>query len=424
MKPKPMAIVEPSPATAVYDDWTFAGADTRQLTHCYHDYPARMIPQVAGRLLDRYGRRARLLFDPYCGTGTSLVEGMRRGISVLGTDLNPLARLISSAKITQAPLKELDQAIAQLDSLAEIPPADFAEPSSLRQLEFWFQPAVSARLAQLRDFIDTLTPQSVRQFFQVAFSETVRDCSNTRNEEFKLYRYDAERLGKFKPDVRATLKAKLLRNRKGLADFRTLLERRNTAFFAAVADFNTVAEIPEKWLVPGTVDIVVTSPPYGDSRTTVAYGQYSRLSAAWLGLDEPQRVDGRLMGGTTKRSPAVFPSATLNAALAQVQEVSAARALEVSAFYHDLLLSITNVARVVRPGGYACYVVGNRRVKGVVMPTDVAVADFFAAQGFRHVDTFHRQIPNKRMPLKNSPGNIAGETAATMSREYVVVMQK
>src|ERR1700687_5267434 len=80
-------------------DWTFNGASTRELTHSYHDYPARMIPQIAGKLLDKFAALdAKLLFDPYCGTGTSLVEGLIRGLDVVGTDLNPLARLIARAK--------------------------------------------------------------------------------------------------------------------------------------------------------------------------------------------------------------------------------------------------------------------------------------------------------------------------------------
>jgi tRNA G10 N-methylase Trm11 len=61
--------------------------------------------------------------------------------------------------------------------------------------------------------------------------------------------------------------------------------------------FNTVEGIPEEIFNKSKVDLVVTSPPYGDSHTTVAYGQYSHLSAAWLGLEEPERIDRKLMGG-------------------------------------------------------------------------------------------------------------------------------
>ena len=54
--------------------WDFRSADTKRDTHCYHNYPAMMIPRIANRILDCYGETIKMLFDPYCGTGTSLVE--------------------------------------------------------------------------------------------------------------------------------------------------------------------------------------------------------------------------------------------------------------------------------------------------------------------------------------------------------------
>lgn len=414
------ATLEPNVAA---DDWTFAGANTRQLTHCYHDYPARMIPQIAGKLLDRFGTRAFRLFDPYSGTGTSLVEGLVRGLNVIGTDLNPLARLISRAKTTQVPLMSIDRELRRMEQIDQTPSDDFSFPTGIRDLDFWFNPNVSAKLAALRSFIDSIHPFPVRRFFQVAFSETVRDCSNTRNEEFKLYRYDRNRLEKFRPDVFAVMRAKLARNRQGAEEFISTLDRLGSGGLAQIADFDTVDAVPSKWIEPESIDIVVTSPPYGDSRTTVAYGQYSRLSAEWLGLPEPHRTDRRLMGGRIA-DKVDLPSEQLTRAIARIQELSPTRANDVIAFYSDLWRSISNVAPCIRDGGYACYVVGNRRVKGIELPTDIAVGDFFSANGYRHVETFHRSIPNKRMPLKNSPGNVAGETAGTMIREYIVVMKK
>ena len=58
-----------------------------------------MIPQIARRLITLYGANGTFLFDPYCGTGTSLVEGRLAGMNVAGTDLNPTARLISKSKV-------------------------------------------------------------------------------------------------------------------------------------------------------------------------------------------------------------------------------------------------------------------------------------------------------------------------------------
>ena len=175
------------------DDWTFARAATREITHCYHDYPARMIPQVAARLIDEIGVDAETMFDPYCGSGTTLVEGVIRGIDVYGTDLNPLARLMSRSKTDRPALKSVDSTIDELEQfIAEEPhgpPIDVIE--GITDVAFWFKPEVTRRLSRISEFIEAIERKTVQRFFQVAFSETVRESSNTRNSEFKLYRYEA-----------------------------------------------------------------------------------------------------------------------------------------------------------------------------------------------------------------------------------------
>jgi site-specific DNA-methyltransferase (cytosine-N4-specific) len=412
--------------TTAAQDWTFANAPTRDLTHCYHDYPARMIPQVAGKLLDAYAPGAKSLFDPYCGSGTSLVEGMLRGINVAGTDLNPLARLISKAKTAIPDASKLKRLVAELDKFIlspqhrEVP----AQISGIGRLDFWFKPQVIEKLGVLKGFIDELPDEATRLFFQVAFSETVREGSNTRNEEFKLYRYEAGRLEHFDPDIYGIINAKLRRNLVGLEQFITRLRRLAQIPRAKLYDFNTAASVPPDQITPASVDIIVTSPPYGDSHTTVAYGQYSRLSAAWLDLPSPAQVDRTLMGGSMLKATPRFASPDLEQAIDAIRLKDEKRSREVAAFYSDLQTSISYVAGLVKPGGHACYVVGNRKVKGVVLPTDVVIRDFFEAQGFSHANTFYRRIPNKRMPLRNSPTNATGKVENTMTTESIVVMHR
>lgn len=50
--------------------WDYRDSDTKEYTHCFHNYPAMMIPQIARELISQYGKKASVLFDPYCGTGT------------------------------------------------------------------------------------------------------------------------------------------------------------------------------------------------------------------------------------------------------------------------------------------------------------------------------------------------------------------
>jgi site-specific DNA-methyltransferase (cytosine-N4-specific) len=387
-----------------------------------------MIPQLAGRLLDSYAGNAHMLFDPYCGTGTSLVEGLIRGIDGLGTDLNPLARLIATAKTSPIAAEAVEFQINRFDKLVSrsgtLSILKVPQIPGISRLDFWFKPGVIQELLRIKRFIEVIEDEPVRLFFMVAFSETVRESSNSRSGEFKLYRYAHERLRRFNPEVFGIMSAKLTRNLAGLKQFLDALRDLSRVPHADIADFNTVQGIPANWLAPGSVDIVVTSPPYGDSHTTVAYGQYSRLSAAWLGLGQPEKIDRQLMGESPYKTMSDLPCEELNRAVDRIAEGAEKRAREVSAFYQDLYASIRNVAEVIRPRGYACYVVGNRKVKGVVLPTDKAVRSFFEISGFDHVGTFHRSIPNKRMPRLNSPSNVRGAADETMVREHILVMRR
>ncbi len=417
-----LPLFEPPEPSA--DDWTFSGAPTRSLTHCYHDYPARMIPQIAAKLLERFAPQPARLFDPYCGTGTSLVEGLIRGHEVHGTDLNPLARLISRAKLTPIPLADLDAALTDLAAWLRAPiHTPQALPTGI-DLTFWFQPYAIEQLAHVQAWIAALDNASLRAFFEVAFSETVRACSNTRIGEFKLYRLPSHKLADHTPNVFATLRAKLARNRTGLISFLAALAKAPRQSSAAIHAFDSVQGIPPNLIAPESVQIVITSPPYGDSHTTVAYGQYSRLSAEWLGLPRAAQVDRHLMGGKQRKHLPNFNLPTLDAALQTIYAQQPKRALEVAAFYDDLRASIQQVARSLARQGVACYVVGNRKVKGVLLPTDQAVQSFFEQVGFTHLATYYRTIPNKRMPQRNSPSNRVGATDATMTREAIVVIRK
>lgn len=99
------------------DFWDFAKENTKEWTHGYHGYPAMMIPQVARHLIALVKTHApdtERLFDPFMGSGTSLVEGMLQGLTVTGSDLNPLARLLARVKTTLYDPRDLAEAWAHI----------------------------------------------------------------------------------------------------------------------------------------------------------------------------------------------------------------------------------------------------------------------------------------------------------------------
>ncbi len=406
--------------------WDFANANTKLYTHCFHSYPAMMIPQIAGRILDEYmPKGSESLFDPYCGTGTSLVEANLRNINAVGTDVNPLARLIAKVKTTPISLDLLNAYLSEFEQFTlEIKLGKKSlKPNipSFKNIDFWFKKETIYFLGLIRSFIDHIDEPNVKDFFSVAFSETVRDVSLTRNGEFKLYRLPKERIVNYNPDVLNTMLKKLLRNKKGMEQYLSV-KRGNARSW--VYGFNSATEIPNYIIQHESVDIVLTSPPYGDSRTTVAYGQFSKLSNQWLGLVENNDIDKEAMGGKTVKEWVQFDYKPLDNAIEKIAENDAKRAFEVISFYKDYLNSIRNVANVVKPGGIVAYVVGNRKVKGIELPNDEITREFFERKGFMHLKTIIRKIPHKRMPRRNSPTNEVGKTDTTMNVEFIVILQK
>ena len=407
------------------ESWDFRKADTKQYTHCFHPYPAMMIPQVAGRILDEFGKNAHLLFDPYCGTGTSLIEANIRDIDAVGTDINPLAGLIAKVKTATIPLKFLDSHLNDFyDFVFSIELGDrIINPNipNFKNIDYWFKKDTQFMLAVIKDYIENIDYKDIKDFFKVSFSGTVREASLTRNSEFKLYRMSEKQIEKFNPDVLSIMAQKLIRNRRGMAEYISVKKNNSKS---SIYDFNTVYGIPKDIHHPESVDIVVTSPPYGDSRTTVAYGQFSRLANQWLGMEAYNEVDKRSMGGIRRKKFINFDYNPLDEVLEKIAKIDNKRVYDVISFYIDYEKSIANISKLVKTGGIVAYVVGNRRVKGVEIPNDEITMEFFERNGFDHIKTSIRDIPNKRMPKKNSPRNVAGVTDTTMIHEHIVILQK
>ena len=402
--------------------WSFREANTKEYTHCYHTYPAMMIPQVARTLIQEYRPEGKcnLLFDPYMGSGTSLVEASIANMNSVGTDLNPLARLIAKAKTTIYDIEKLESEFQDITSrlfffsFSDVKNKNFERISNY---SFWYSEESLLKLSYISQLIDEYSQNA--DFFNVALAEVVREVSFTRNGEFKRFRMKEDKIKTFHPDVFGVFEDKVRRNLKGLKDYQSVAG----STIANIYDFNSSLGIPQTIIEKESVDMVITSPPYGDSRTTVAYGQFSRWANEWFSFDNAHNLDSLLMGGQ-RCNHKVFLTETIDNELKQIYDADVKRYYEVVSFLNDYWFSIQNVANTVRKGGIVCYVVGNRNVKGVQIPLDYFTAETFERCGLHHITTLVREIPNKRMPSKTSPTNVSGIKVDTMSNEYIVILEK
>ena len=456
------------------DYWDFREDDTKEYTHGLHNYPAMMVCPISRNIirLVRDIQPIHALLDPFAGSGTVLVEGMVNGIeTVSGNDINPLALLLSKVKTTPLDNKQLTAEVDQLlkrisqkrtsnssaldniDSYctdilnldltnkkgwgdkAHTYLRDYCESNDIdicipefKNMGYWFRPRVILELAIIKSEIERIKNKDIRDFVFVAMSETIRFVSNRRNGEFKLFRMPAAKVQVFNPDVYDEFSKILLRNVAKMEDFCEVLERNDSKPSVSVFN-NNVCSLSD--VADYTYDLIITSPPYGDSRTTVAYGEYSRLSLQWINLFELSEkeimgVDKSLMGGKKYRNgfEFVLPSETLRTSLETIKDADIERAGDVYSFYADLDAALRNIARKTKSGGYQFWVVGNRTVKNELLQTDVIITELAPQYGLVPVYTVDRNIPNKVMPSLNSPTNITGAKGTTMTMEHIVILRK
>lgn len=401
--------------------WDFRGEDTKPYTHGLHNYPAMFIPQLARRLILNCSQIGDTICDIFCGSGTALVESRLLGRNAYGIELNPLAVFLAKVKTT--PLKpDLIQRnyISLISKIKDCKPKESELPSFFN-IDFWFKEDAIYELTKIKKCINDIKNKSVRDLFLVAFSEAVRRVSNMRNGEFKLFRIPKEKLKDYSPNVISIFRKQVENNFGGMKEFYNDVDN-NTWVKIIEGDSTKRYAVDDE-----SIDCIITSPPYGDSRTTVAYGQFSRLSLQWLDMvaDEKLQIDKKLIGGiVASKIENNLKSKYLIRTLNLVAEHDVKRSKEVLAFYIDLNKALIQAHRILKKYKYFCIVIGNRTVKNVKLPTDFIVSELGEAIGFHTVDIIVRNIPNKRMPLRNSPTNITGKIGKTMHEESIVILQK
>lgn len=403
--------------------WDYRGEKTKTHTHGIHTYPAMFIPQVAKRLLENYSRAGDIICDIFCGSGTALVESKLLGRNAYGIDLNPLAIFLAKAKTTPVNPSVLTNKYFKLLSEIEKPKDAEIEKPIFNNIDFWFKENTIIQLAKIKKAISKIKDEDIRNYFMVSFSETVRLSSNTKSGEFKLVRIKKEKLENYNPDVLGIFKKKTEANIKGMTDFFESASKKacTKIIYGDSSKANGIKN--------NSIDCIITSPPYGDSRTTVAYGQFSRLSAQWIDIfKDPNKasgVDNELLGGkATKTLEHALDSKYLKDSLNKIAKIDEKRAKDVLSFYIGLNDCLRQAHKMLKSKKYFCLVIGNRLVKQVRIPTDFIIAELGEKIGFTCEDIFVRNIPGKRMPIKNSPTNIVGAIEETMNKESIVILRK
>lgn len=395
----PSCLGNPSSAVASLDeiDWSFTNDDTGYLTHDLHPYPAKFIPQIPAHVIAGLSVRGDRVCDPFGGSATTAIEAVRLGRRAVSFDANPLCALIGRVKtgyMTPDTRADLDQLAAVVQGHVTGPgekPPGWSDDLLGRHRRYvpdipnfdkWFEARVAGELALLRHLIDRTTENLARDAALLALSRIIVRVSNQDSET---------RYVSVSKTIRSTLT--LTAFLESLATVTRRLEAAAIDLQRADARFLTGDARTDLPSVVGenTVDLIVTSPPYPNATD---YHLYHRFRLFWLGFDP--RTLGRIEIGSHlrhQRNRTGFDE-----------------------FRADVAQVLDGCFRILLPGRYAVFVVGDALFKGEYCSTSDAVRDAAQAAGFLVCGVIGRRIHDTRRSF--------AKPARRARHECLVVLRK
>ena len=171
------------------DYWTFRGRAARGKSQGLTQYPAMMVPAMQAvliKVVTEVGGRVTRVFDPFAGSGTTLVECMRLGLDYQGQDINPLAVLFCRTKAGPFHVHKLGAVAEEVVQRAGADRGRKVE-AEFPGLEKWFCPTAITQLSRIRRAIRRVDHVWCRRVLWAGLAETVRLTSNSRTSTFKLH---------------------------------------------------------------------------------------------------------------------------------------------------------------------------------------------------------------------------------------------
>jgi site-specific DNA-methyltransferase (cytosine-N4-specific) len=382
-------------------DWNFANAKTNYLTHGIHPYPAKFIPQIPNALIQELSAVGDTVGDIFCGSGTTLVEALTLKRHAVGIDANPLACLISEAKtatISEAEAANLSdvarRARAAADELSAssenslLPGVQFRSKEwrpEFARLEFWFASHVIEELAETLAWCKKLDGPS-RKVALTAFSAIVvavsRQDSDTRYVRREKNVPPGETFRRFSRSLEQATRTAV--------EFTELVEPRFRREVLAANLLDSPSITP--------LDLVVCSPPYPNA---YSYHLYHMTRMVWLGMDQP-KFKKEEIGSHRKYSSKGVNAATVNT------------------FKSEFGFILRWLAGVLKPGAYACFVVGDSTLKGERISNADLISEVGIAAGFREATRLHRNMLDTKKAFNPAIGKIKTEKILVLENRRAV----
>ena len=377
-----------------------------------HPFPARMASEVALKALEGL-RPGSSVLDPMCGSGVVVRRALELGHHAVGLDIDPLAVLMARVWTSKIPsciqsslaLELVQQARMLSVTEIELPWID-QDRETANYVDFWFAQTQRIQIRALLAAGDYLRHQR-KDLLHLALSRTIvtkskgaslaADTSHSRPHRVRIQNdYDV-----FDGFVRSFIRILQLQQQSPPQVQGRIFR----------GDATTL-----RGLKPSTIDAVVTSPPY---LTAIDYLRGHKLALVWLGYTVQRLREIKAHSVGCSNSHNSRDSSRILEIVQAVAGKSLAPALErtVWRYTRDMRRCLRQVHRVLRPGGYAVYVVSNSVTQGTEIDTTSIVMEAAHDAGLQFEDRYTREIPKEHryLPPPETSPNI--QLAARMKTE-------
>lgn len=401
--------------------WDFSDVVSTGI-HKISAYPATMVPDMQNeliKLIKSEDKSVQNILDPFHGSGVTLVEGMKNDLTPIGIDINPLANLITLVKLQGINKNQIKLSNNRIIELLRKESFEF-EIHDFYNINKWYREDFIETFSKIRAAIQRERYKNIRQYYWVCLINILKKYSNTRSSTFKLHVKKQKDIDSMSNGI--------------IEDFIKNIEK-SYVFLPSFVQYDKkklyigkAEEILSKF-EDGTIDLICTSPPYGDNPTTVTYGQYSILPLFWIDRTDLGEFDEQLIAnyssidsnslGGNQRVRSSFESSVLNDFLSRIDDKKQDK---VKNFVLDYLNVMTELVRILKVGKYIVLTLGNRRVDNRVVPLSAITMEYLESNGFILEKMITRNIPKKRMPRKVS--KVYGNSVESMNQEYVLILKK
>jgi site-specific DNA-methyltransferase (cytosine-N4-specific) len=327
--------------------------------------------------------KSDVVFDPFCGSGTALVEGMKQGHPSIGVDLHPLACLISRVKTRPLPDNFGSRAREIVTTVRNRFPSD-VEPPDLPNIDHWFKKPIQQALTLIINELEEVENTHTKEALQVALSSIIVNVSNQdSNTRYAAVENDVTAEDVLQKFSRAVSKIE--------SAFLKDTEWRKNEATCDVINKNILEVEPSD--IPRKVDLVVTSPPYPNA---YEYWLYHKYRMYWLGLADPTEVREHEIGarphyqGSNPRDESDFE--------------------ERMESLFDLLREITT------ENATASFIVGRSVIQGEEVDNGELLERAADSSGFYTADSAARSIPSNTKSFNPGYSKIKDEKILTFKK--------